>query len=65
MGDLILTWDTSKDEKGKHKKFDNLWIRPFKVINILGNNTFVLQCLNGEEIAGPVNGHFVKHLHTY
>ena len=62
---IVLRWDARKDEKGKHGKFDNLWIAPFTVIKILGNNTFVLQNLNGEEIAGPVNGCFLKYFHTY
>ena len=65
VGDLVLRWDAWKDEKGKHGKFDNLWIGPFTVIKILGNNTFVLHNLNGEEIAGPVNGRFLKYFHTY
>ena len=58
MSDLVLRWDARKDEKGKHGKFDNLWIGPFIVIKILQNNTSVLQNLNDEEIAGPVNGLF-------
>ena len=65
VGDLVLRWDAWKEEKGKHGKFDNLWIGPFSVIKILGNNTFVLQNLNGEEIAGLVNGRFLKHFYTY
>ena len=63
VGDLVLRWDARKDEKGKHGMFENLWIGPFSVIKILWNNTFVLQNLKGEEIAGPVNGHFLKFLH--
>ena len=51
VGDLVLRWDARKEEKGKHGKFDNLWIGPFSMIKILGNNTFLLQNLNGEEIA--------------
>ena len=43
VGDLILRWDARKEEKGKHGKFENLWIGPFSIIKILGNNTFVLQ----------------------
>ena len=65
IGDLILRWDARKDEKGKHGKFENLWIGPFSVIKILGNNNFVLQNLKGEEIAGPVNGRFLNHFYTY
>ena len=65
VGDLVLRWDARKDEKGKHGKFEKLWIGPFSVIKILGNNTFVLQNLKGEEIAGLVNGCFLNHFYTY
>ena len=65
LGDMVLRWDAHRDEKGKHWKFDNLWLGPFKIANILGSNTFVLQNLNDEEIAGPVNGRFLKHFYTY
>ena len=64
VGDLVLRWDARKDEKGKHGKFDNLWIGPFSIMKILGNNTFVLQNLRGEEIMGPVNGRFLKPFYT-
>ena len=64
VGDLVLRWDARKDEKGKHGKFDNLWIGPFSIMKILGNNTFVLQNLRGEEIMGPVNGRFLKLFYT-
>ena len=43
----------------------NTLLRPFTIINILGNNTFVLQNLDGDEVAGPVNGRLLKHFHTY
>ena len=65
MGDTILRWDKHRDEKGKHGKFDNLWLGPFKIIIFLENNTFVLQNLEIEEVAGPVNGRFMKHFYTY
>ena len=64
VGDLVLRWDARKDEKGKHGKFDNLWIGPFSIMKILGNNTFVLQNLRGEEIMGLVNGRFLKPFYT-
>ena len=48
MGDMVLKWVARRDEKGKHGKFDNLWLGPFKIEKILGNNTFVLQNLESE-----------------
>ena len=65
VGDVVLRWDARNDEKGKHGKIDNLWLGPFTIIKILGNNTFVLQNLDGDEVASPVNGRFLKHFHTY
>ena len=62
---MVLRWDAKKEQKGKHGKFDNLWLGPFTIVNILGNNTFVLQNLDGNEVPVPVNGRFLKHFHTY
>ena len=64
MSDIVLKWDVRRDEKVKHGKFDNLWLRPFIIAKILGN-TFLLQNLEGEKIEIPVNGTFLKHSYTY
>ena len=64
VGDAVPRWDAWNDEKGKHGKFDNLWLGPFTIVNILGNNTFILQNLDGDEVASPVNWRFFKHFHT-
>ena len=29
VGDLVLKWDHPHDEKGKHMKFQQLWVGPF------------------------------------
>ena len=65
VANAILRWDARNDEKGKHEKFDNLLLGPFTIIKSLGNNTFVLQNLDGDEVPGPVNGWFLKHFHIY
>jgi len=31
VGDLVLKWDKSHGEKGKHIKFQKLWFGPFQV----------------------------------
>jgi hypothetical protein len=30
-GDLVLKWESRKEDAGKHGKFDHLWFRPFKI----------------------------------
>jgi hypothetical protein len=34
IGDLVLKWDAPRQDKGKHNKFDALWIGPFKISEI-------------------------------
>jgi hypothetical protein len=61
LGDLVLKWDAPKQDKGKHDKFEALWMGPFKISNVFSNNTFKLQNMENEEVfCGPVNGHFLK-----
>jgi hypothetical protein len=43
LGDLVLKWDAPKQDKGKHGKFEALWIRPFKISEVFPNNTYRLQ----------------------
>lgn len=57
VGDLVLKWDTLKEKIGNHGKFDALWIGPFFITQIQGNNTFMLQSMEGETVLdGPING---------
>jgi hypothetical protein len=61
LGDLVLKWDASRQYKGKHGKFEALWVSPFKISEVFSNNTFKMQNMEDEEIfGGPVNGHFLK-----
>ena len=42
MGDLVLKWDKAHEEKGKHTKFQKLWVGPFQIVEVVGPSTFVL-----------------------
>jgi hypothetical protein len=62
VDDLVLKWDARNEDKGKHEKFDHLWLGPFRIVAYQGRNCFFLQELNGNLIGGgPVNGRFLKH----
>jgi hypothetical protein len=57
----VLKWDEPKQDKGKHGKFEALWIGPFKISEVFSNNTYKLQNLEDFEVlGGPDNGHFLK-----
>ena len=59
--DLVLRWDIRREDCGKHGKFDNLWFRPFRIAQVLENNTFLLKHLDDDQqVGGPVNGHYLK-----
>ena len=60
VGDLVLKWDHPHDEKGKHKKFQHLWVGPFQIVETLVPSTYKLQDLQGWEENLPVNGLVLK-----
>ena len=60
VGDLVLKWDHLHDEKGKHTKFQQLWVGPFQIAAKLGPSTYKLQDLHGWEENLPVNGLVLK-----
>ncbi|XP_059070906.1 U-box domain-containing protein 43 [Cryptomeria japonica] len=49
ISDLVLCWDKAHERKGEHNKFDNLWLGPFQISEILEENAFQLRTLTGSE----------------
>ena len=47
IGDKVLKWDSRKEDKGKHGKFENLWKGPYLIYSTAGNNAFFLQEMDG------------------
>jgi len=39
LGDKVLWWDSKREEKGKHGKFNFLWRGPYTIHALQGNNT--------------------------
>lgn len=64
-GDLVVRWDSKKEEKRKNVKFDNMWFGPLAIAEVKGNNTFVLQNLEGLYSTYLVNERFLKHYIQY
>jgi hypothetical protein len=60
VGDLVLKWDRANESKGKHSKFQNLWLGPFQVAEKLGSRTYQLKNMRGEINALPVNVQALK-----
>ena len=60
LRDLVLKWEKAHEEKGKHTKFQRMWLGPFQIVEIIGQSTFMLQGLAGKRDSLPVNGQILK-----
>jgi hypothetical protein len=61
VGDLVLKWDRANEPKGKHSKFQNLWLKHFQVAEKLGVGMYQLKNMRGEPDTLIVNGQALKH----
>ena len=67
VGDLVLKWDHPHDEKGKHMKFQQLWVGPFQIAAKLGPSTYrlrgqyLLQYGKGPPITVEISCVFLSH----
>jgi hypothetical protein len=59
-GDMVLLWDKIKENPGMHKKFDGLWIGPYKIMSEAGINSFNFSMVEGEALRIPVNAIHLK-----
>ena len=60
LGYLVLKWDKAHEEKGKHTKFQWMWLGPFQIVELIGPSTFMLQDLARKRESLPVNGQILK-----
>lgn len=62
LEDVVLRWDGRIEDKGKHRKFENLWKGPYKIATYRGQNAFLLKEMDGQDCSGgPINGRLLKH----
>ena len=45
VGDLVLKWDKASEARGKHSKFQNLWLGPYEIVEKIRDVTYRLQSL--------------------
>ena len=61
VGDLVLKWDKTHEDKGKHTIFQSLWIGLYIVQEKLGPHTYHLQSLDERVDNLLVNDQDLKH----
>ena len=65
IDDLNLKWDAPHEHKGKHGKFDHMWVGPYIIVAHIGENVFILQHQDESLLEGGlVNGMFLEHYLT-
>jgi hypothetical protein len=45
VNEKVLMWDSAHANRGRHSKFQKLWLGPFKITFVLGTNSYILKYL--------------------
>jgi hypothetical protein len=61
VNDKVLLWDVAHAENGKHSKFQKLWLGPYKVTSVIGNNSYLLKDMEEKLFSFTTNGSHLKH----
>jgi hypothetical protein len=61
VGEKVLLWDFAHVDKGKHSKFQKLWLGPYIIASIIGNNSYLLKDEDGWLFSYTTNGSHLKH----
>jgi hypothetical protein len=54
--DLVLLWNARQEDKGKHGKFDPIWLGPYLIQEHWGEDSYFLKDLLGNTLELPVHG---------
>ena len=60
VGDLFLKQDKAREAKGKHSKFQKIWLGPYEIAEKIGDATYRLQYLQGDLENLPINASILK-----
>jgi len=57
----FLLWDATHADKGKHSKFQKLWIGPYITAAVVGQNSYLLSDEELRLLEYVTNGSHLKH----
>jgi hypothetical protein len=61
VNEKLLLWDSAHADRGRHSKFQTLWLGPFKITFVLGTNSYILKYLQEQLFSYSTNGSHLKH----
>jgi hypothetical protein len=57
----VLLWDSAHADRGRHSNFQKLWLGPFKITFVLGENYYILKYLQEHLFSYNTNSSHLKH----
>jgi vancomycin permeability regulator SanA len=57
----VLLWDSTHANRGRHSKFQKLWLVPFNIALVLGTNLYILKYLQERLFSYSTNDSHLKH----
>jgi hypothetical protein len=61
VNERVLLWDSTHADRGRHLKFQKLWLGPFKIAFVLGTISYILKYLQERLFSYNTNGSHLKH----
>ena len=58
--DMVLMWNARLEDKGKHEKFDPIWLGPYIIDSNWGDDSYLLKELSEGILELPIHGQFLK-----
>jgi hypothetical protein len=61
VNEKVLPWDSTHVDRGRHSKFQKLWLGPFKIAFVLNTNSYILKDLQNRLFSYSTNRSHLKH----
>jgi hypothetical protein len=61
VNEKVLLWDSTHADRGRHSKFQKLWLGPFKISFVLGDNSYILKYLQEQFFSYNTNNSHLNH----
>ena len=61
VNEKVLVWDSAHANRGRHSKFQKLWLGPFKIAFVLGANYYIVKDLQERLFSYNTNDSHLKH----
>ena len=60
LDEMVLMWNARMEDKGKHGKFDPIWLGPYLIESKWGDDSYNLKELSRNILELCIHGQFLK-----